>query len=216
MAGTSAGRCHGGPPSSPSISWGFSAAPGGHRPSVLPWMEIYSLTLRGHRDWGDAGECGWGTHGHLGQSEPFSRGYFSGTPSARGNEGVQDNGKMFIVHQERNQKGFWSGRPRCFAAALPPIGLAIDGSALSCLHLGALVLARWQSSELLPECRGPCPGSVAAEPGRPAPPPSPAARSGCSLLNFLLFCWFPSGAMPPGPRCFPTHRAQPGQAPTFV
>lgn len=46
-AGTSAGRCHGGPRLCPSISWGISADPGGHHPSVPPQMDIRSLALCG-------------------------------------------------------------------------------------------------------------------------------------------------------------------------
>lgn len=43
-------------------------------------------------------------------------------------------------------------------------------------------------------------GSVGTFPALRAAQPSPAAHSGCSLLNFLLFFWFPSGALPWGPR----------------
>ena len=70
-AGTSAGMCHGDPHSGPSISWGLPAAPGGHCPPILPWTEVCSLALCGCRGWGDAGERGWGVHGHLGHQDSF-------------------------------------------------------------------------------------------------------------------------------------------------
>lgn len=199
----SAGRCHGGPCLCPTIS----AAPGGHRPSVLPWMRICSLALSWCRDWGDAGNHGCSMHGHLGHPDPFSRAYFSRTPSAQGNGGdCRSIGKTSMV----GNKGVASPKrlleltspPLCCYRA-SPVGLAIDGSAFRCLRFGAFALGHWQRFEPLPERQGPITSSVAAKPGRFTPLPSPTTSSGCSLLNFLLFCWLPSAAMPPGAALLP-------------
>lgn len=116
-AGMSAGRCHGGPYSCPSNSRVLSAAPGGHRPSVLPRTEICTLALCGCRDWGGAGERGWGAHGHLGHPDAFSRGYFSCTPTAQGNGGMRERWQNF--HRVPGGKRRRSKTKRAFGADVP-------------------------------------------------------------------------------------------------
>lgn len=146
-AGMSAGRCHGGPCLCPTIS----AAPGGHRPSVLPWMRICSLALSWCRDWGDAGNHGCGMYGHLGHPDPFSRAYFSRTPSMQGSGGgLQEHWQNF--HRAPGGKQRRSKPQKAFGADIPSSLLLHSLSCWSC-H-------RWQCLPL-PSLWCLCSGSLA-------------------------------------------------------
>lgn len=210
MARTSAGRCHGCLCFCHSGPGHLSAAPG----------VIAQLSFRGQRAvaWHCAGiEAGMmlgrlvGVHMGTWGPRPLPQGLFLTDPQRAGQGGHAGALPKLSLLARR---GMWAQQTQRASGAGVPSAWLLHCLSPGCRRqrrfalpsLPAFALGHWRGSELPPELWSPGTGSVAAELSGSAPLPGPATHSGCSPLSFLLFCWFPSCALPPRPRRSPARR----------
>lgn len=162
-------------PTCATPSPGVSAAPEGSCPSLLPWTEACSLARGGCRDWGGAGERGWGMSGCLGH-QSLLQDLFLIHPLSTGNGTVWDLwqnsqwGKISVT----NPKELWELMCPEFVPTMPLPLSPISGDTFHSLHFGASFVPCWRSLEPLPghgtpgtASMGTFPALGAAQPRRP-------------------------------------------------